>query len=92
MCVTRRTVLAQLVASTDAERRETTTTDALASALVVDKRTVAEHLNALVACELTRIDTDGSVRATISGEGLLTLDTDGVVIIDPPGRNGDADA
>lgn len=92
MCLTRRTVLKQLAESTDAERRETTTVDALVSALGADEQTLTEHIDALVACELAHVEPDGRVRATITGEELLALDTDELVIIDLTGRNGDADA
>jgi DNA-binding transcriptional ArsR family regulator len=92
MCVTRRAVLRRLAELTDAQRRETTTVDALASALGADKQTLTAHIDALVACELAHVDTDGDVRATITGEELLALDTDEVIIVDPTGRSGDADA
>jgi len=91
MCVTRRAVLRQLAELTDAERRETTTVDALGSALGADERTLKEHIDALVACELAHTEADGGVRATITGEELLALETDEMVIVDPPGCDGDAD-
>ncbi|MBB6647630.1 hypothetical protein [Halobellus ruber] len=90
--MTRRTVLQQLAELTDAQRRETTTVDALVSALDADEQTLTEHIDALVACELAHVDADGGVRATITGEELLALDTDEVIIVDPAGRSGDADA
>jgi DNA-binding transcriptional ArsR family regulator len=92
MCVTRRPVLRQLAEATDAERRETTTVDALASTLGVDERSLEAHIDALVACELAHVEADGSVRATITAEELLALDTGEVVIVDLTGRDGDADA
>lgn len=92
MCVRRRTVLQELAESTDAERRETTTVDALASALGAKERILKEHIDALVACELAHVDADGGVRATITGEELLALDTDEVIIVDPSERSGDTDA
>lgn len=52
-CVTRRTVLQQLGELTDAQRRETTTVDALVSALGADKQTLTEYIDALVARVLT---------------------------------------
>lgn len=83
MCVTRRTVLQRLAEATDAERRETTTVDALVSTLGADEPTVVEHIDALVACDLAHVEGDGSVRVTITGEELLALDTDEVTIVDP---------
>ena len=83
MCVTRRTVLQRLAEATDAERRETTTVDALVSTLGADEPTVVEHIDALVACDLAHVEGDGSVRVTITGEELLALDADEVTIVDP---------
>lgn len=92
MCVTRRTVLQELAEATDAERRETTTVDALASVLGANERTLEEHIDALEACELARVEADGRIRATITGEELLALDTDEVVIVDPTSRDGGSNA
>jgi Mn-dependent DtxR family transcriptional regulator len=82
MSVTRRAVLEQLAAASDADQRETTTTTAIAAALNTDKETVESHLNGLAACELVRTYPDGRVRITITGEELLALDTDEMVIVD----------
>jgi Mn-dependent DtxR family transcriptional regulator len=82
MSVTRRTVLEQLAVESDAERREATSVEALASALDADEHAVEAHLNGLAACELARIGPDGAVRVTITGEELLELDTDEMVIVD----------
>lgn len=82
MPVKRRTVLEQLAAASDAERQETTSIDTLVSALDADKRIVEAHLNGLEACELARRTSDGTVRVTITGEELLELDTDEMVIVD----------
>lgn len=82
MSITRETVLKQLATISDAERQETTTIKALAAMLDAEEHTVEAHLNGLEACELARIDTDGNIRITITGEELLKLDTDGVLIID----------
>lgn len=90
MSLTRRTVLEQLAAASDAERRETTTVEAVASALDADVGAVERHLDRLAACELARFGPDGRVRATITGEELLVLDTDELVIVDPgPTRRPD---
>jgi len=83
MTVRRQTVLEQLVRASDAARRETTTTEALASTLDADERAVEAHLDDLVACELAHVEAGGGVRATITGEELLALDTDEFVIVDP---------
>ena len=83
MTVTRRAVLERLAASSDADRRETTTRAALAASLNADERRVDAHLDGLAACELVRTHPDGRVRITITGEELLDLDTDQMAIVDP---------
>lgn len=82
MSVTRRAVLEQLAATSDADQRETTTTAVVAAALNTDEGTIESHLNGLAACELVRTYPDGRVRITITGEELLALDTDELVIVD----------
>ncbi|WP_049906715.1 hypothetical protein [Halorubrum tebenquichense] len=82
MNVTRRAVLQQLAATSDAERKETTSIEALTAALGIEASTVESHLNGLEACELARSETGGRVRVTITGEQLLELDTDEAVIVD----------
>lgn len=82
MSITRRTVLEQLAAVSDAERQETTTIEALAATLDTDEHTVESHLYGLEACELARVGPNGDVRVTITGEELLELDTDEMVIVD----------
>jgi Mn-dependent DtxR family transcriptional regulator len=77
-------VLEVLAAATDAERRETTTAGALASALGADERVVETHLERLADCELARFQADGSVRVTITGEELLEIEADGPLIVDDP--------
>ncbi|GGJ05829.1 hypothetical protein GCM10008995_14540 [Halobellus salinus] len=84
MSVTRRSVLEQLAAATDATRRETTTFEALATTLDTDEPTVESHVDGLTACELAKPYPDGSVRITITGEELLALDTDELVVVDSP--------
>jgi len=88
MPVPRRTVLEELAAESDAAARETTTVAALAAALEIDERAVEAHLQGLVACELARVDPDGHARVTITGEELLELGTDEMVIVDAPGGSG----
>jgi Mn-dependent DtxR family transcriptional regulator len=82
MSVTRRVVLEQLETASDANRRETTTTAALAAILETDEGTIESHLHGLEACELVRTYPDGRVRITITGEELLALDTDELVVVD----------
>lgn len=82
MSVTRRAVLERLAAASDAEQRVTTTRAALAAALGVDERTVESHVEGLAACELAHTYPDGRVRITITGEELLALDPDDLVIVD----------
>jgi len=83
MSVTRRAVLEQLATVSDAAQRETTTTAAIAAAFDTDERTIESHLSGLAACELVRTYPDGRVRITITGEELLALDTDEMVVVDP---------
>lgn len=82
MSVTRRVVLEQLATASDADQRETTTTAALAAALDTDERTIESRLNGLETCELVRTFPDGRVRITVTGEELLALDTDEMMIVD----------
>lgn len=82
MAVTRLAVLQQLAAASNATRGETTTVESLASALPAEKGTVEDHLIGLISCELARMSENGSVRVTITGEELLELDTDEMVIVD----------
>lgn len=82
MVATRRAVLERLAAASDAEKRETTTPAALAATLDADERTIASHLDGLDACDLARTRSDGRVRITVTGEELLELDTDELVIVD----------
>lgn len=82
----------ELAELTDAEHRETTTVGALVSSLGADERTLEEHIDALVSCELAHVDADGNVRATVTGEELLALDTDEVIIVDSTARRDETDA
>jgi Mn-dependent DtxR family transcriptional regulator len=82
MAVTRQAVLEQLAKASDAGQRETTTTAALAAMLETDEGTIESHLNGLAACELVQTYPGGRVRITITGEELLALDTDEMVIVD----------
>ncbi|MFB6111741.1 MAG: hypothetical protein ABEJ35_04300 [Halobacteriaceae archaeon] len=83
MSVTRRTVLEQLAAISDATRGETTTVDRLATRLDADGETVEAHLHQLEACALAQVAADGSTRVTVTGEELLELPGDGIVVVDP---------
>jgi Mn-dependent DtxR family transcriptional regulator len=89
VAVTRRTVLERLATASDAERRETTTPASLAAALGTDESTVTSHLNALAACELARMESDGRVRVTITGEEFLALPVEEVTIVDPEASPGE---
>ena len=82
MSVTRRAVLERLAATSDAGRRERTAVASLAAALDADEAAVEEHLSALAACELARLDADGTARVTVTGEELLELGTDEVAVVD----------
>lgn len=83
MTLTRQTVLKRLVRSSHADRQETTTIEALAAALDADERAIEDHVEGLVACELAHVEAGGGVRATVTGEELLALDSDDPVIVDP---------
>lgn len=89
MAVTRREVLEHLATASDAETGDTTTIEALAAALEADERTIETHLHELADCELARIRSDGSARVTITGEELLELELDELVIVDPGTMNPD---
>ncbi|MBX0298068.1 hypothetical protein [Haloarcula nitratireducens] len=82
MSVTRQVVLEQLARASDADQRETTTKAALAATLNTDEGTIESHLAGLATCELVRTHPDGRVRITITGEELLALDADELVIVD----------
>ncbi|MEF8779202.1 MAG: hypothetical protein V5A46_00815 [Haloferacaceae archaeon] len=81
MAVTRRDVLERLAAESDAGAERTTTVWALAAGFDAGEETVAAHLRELEACALARTFPDGRVRITITGEELLALDVDDVVIV-----------
>jgi len=82
MSITRRVVLKQLAIASDAERRETTTKAALATTLGTDEQTIDSHIEGLAACELAKTYSDGRIRITITGEELLDLDIEELVIVD----------
>lgn len=81
--IARQAVLERLAAASNADRGETTTIEMLASDLDTDRQTIEAHLEGLVACHLARFESAGRVRLTITGEELLALDTDDIVIVDP---------
>lgn len=83
MSVTRRDVLERLDTRSDASTGERTSIEALTDALPVDERTVRGQLDGLESCELADIDSDGQVRITVTGEELLALDLDEMIIVDP---------
>jgi hypothetical protein len=84
MSVTRRVVFEQLAAASDATRRETATVEALAATLDAGEHVVKSHIEGLEDCDLARRGPDGTARVTITGEELLALDTDEMVIVDAP--------
>lgn len=83
MSITRRDVLESLAMASDAASRKTTTVKSLSTTLETDERTVEAHLKGLADCELARIQPNGQVRVTITGEELLELEPDEMIIVDP---------
>lgn len=90
MALSRRAVLEQLAKLSDARQEQTTTQEAVSTALGADTATVETHLQGLEDCELIRSDSNGRVRVTITGEELLELDIDEMAIIhsEPPEARG----
>ncbi|MEF8827390.1 MAG: hypothetical protein V5A49_00035 [Haloarcula sp.] len=84
MPVSRRDVLECLATVSDAEAYDTTTVGTLGSLLDADERTLQAHLEQLADCELARRLDDGRVRITITGEELLELEPNTLIIVDPP--------
>lgn len=84
MPVTRRDLLECLARMSDAEVRDTTTIGSLASELDADEPTLEAHFDQLTNCELVRRRDDGRIRITITGEELLELEADELIIVDPP--------
>jgi hypothetical protein len=82
MSVTRRDVLEELQGQSDASAGERTSIESLTDALAADERTVREQLDGLESCALADIDADGQVRITVTGEELLALDLDEMIIVD----------
>jgi Mn-dependent DtxR family transcriptional regulator len=82
MAVTRRDVLKELDERSDADAGERTSVESLTNALAVDERTVHDRLNGLESCALADIDADGRVRITVTGEELLGLDLDEMIVVD----------
>jgi DNA-binding transcriptional ArsR family regulator len=85
MSVTRRDVLEELEGRSDASAGERTSVESLTDALAVDERTVRKHLDGLESCELADLETDGQVRITVTGEELLALDPDEMIVVDSEG-------
>lgn len=83
MTVTRLSVLEQLASVTDAGRRKTVTLDAFAERFEADREVIEGHVERLEACDLARFHPDQGVRVTITGEELLAIDADDLVIVDP---------
>lgn len=89
MTVTRREVFECLAKATDATLERTTTVQRLASQLNTNTETILTHVEGLRACALARKRSDGRIRITITGEALLALETDAMIIVDP--SSGDRD-
>ncbi|WP_254838609.1 hypothetical protein [Natronomonas marina] len=83
MTVRRRDVLACLAAMSDAETGRTTTVAALSAALDANEATVAEHVTRLAAGDLAVRAPDAGVRVTVTGEELLELGAESVVVVPP---------
>ncbi|QGX93916.1 hypothetical protein EI982_03545 [Haloplanus rallus] len=82
MSVTRRDVLEELERQSDASTGKRTSVESLADALAADERTVREQLDGLESCALADIDANGRVRITVTGEELLALDLDEMIVVD----------
>ncbi len=76
-------MLSVLAAESDTEGA-TTTVDALVATVDATKSEVADHVDALVDCDLA-VRTDDGVRVSVTGEQLLAMDVDGQVILDLDG-------
>jgi hypothetical protein len=85
MSVTRRDVLEELERQSDASTEERTSVESLTDALAVDERTVRERLDGLESCALADVGADGQARITVTGEELLALDLDEMIVVDPEG-------
>ena len=83
MPVTRRDVLEELAAVSDASVREMTTVQRLASRLQTDTDTIVAHVCGLQDCELAHKFSENQIRITVTGEELLALNTDDTIIVDP---------
>lgn len=89
MSVSRREVLQALAAVTDASPDRTTTIEALAGHLGSEEHIVGAHVDGLEDCELAIQSDAGEVRVTITGEELLDLDTDLMVLMDSQHQEAD---
>ncbi|RCU44368.1 hypothetical protein DU504_16540 [Haloplanus salinus] len=76
-------MLEELDRQSDASAGERTSVESLTDALAADERTVRKQLDGLVSCELADIDADGQIRITVTGEELLALDLDEMIVVDP---------
>lgn len=80
--VTRREVLEQLAVESDADTKQTTNVEDMAVKLEIEEPIVEHHLERLQGCKLVRRHADGRVRITLTGEELLELDPDDMIIVD----------
>jgi hypothetical protein len=83
MPVTRWAVMEALDAASQADPERWTTVSAIANDLGTDEEVVRTHLDRLATCELATVRTDGTARITITGQELLELDVEDVVVVDP---------
>ena len=82
--MTRRLLLECLAELSDADEPDTTDIETLCARLGTDEGTLSAHLDPLTDCELARRCGDGDVRITITGEELLELDAEELIVVDLP--------
>jgi hypothetical protein len=82
--MTRRLLLECLAELSDADDCDTTDVETLCARLGTDEETLHTHLDPLMDCELARGCADEDVRITITGEELLELDAEELIVVDFP--------
>jgi len=75
-------VLAELGSRSDADAGTWASVEVVADSLALGEQTVRDHLAGLESCELARTAPDGTARITVTGEELLALDIDEMMIVD----------
>lgn len=73
----------------DATRQETMTIEALATMPDADTYAIKSHLHGLENCNLAKTTPNGKVRATVTGEELLEIDAEEVIIVDTTTLNSE---